>query len=96
MSDKMIRQFIKDNVKAYTAFILNDDWDKVKKFYHQYRMAFCSTEEVEKLLVVKDAIWCDSMPDDVRVKAVEKGMAMGMLSFMKDHWRSLPAPPMDP
>ena len=82
--DKLERRFVQDRDRAFTAFVLYDDWSKVLLFMRKYHINPHPNELVMKAGILKGVQECVNIPDDVKGKAAAKCIALGFTPFIKD------------
>ena len=82
--DKLERRFVQDRDRAFTAFVLHDDWGKVLWFMRKYHINPHPNELVMKAGILKGVQECVNIPDDVKGKAAAKCIALGFTPFFKD------------
>jgi len=75
-------QFVKDRNTAFTAFVLNDDWEQVKEYCTNYGITMPDNPDVMAAGIYKAVQECTDIPDSVRVKAAVKCMKLGFSPFM--------------
>jgi len=76
-------RFRQDRDKAFTAFVLNDDWRAVRWYMRKYGIVEHHSEIVMKAGILKAVQECTSIPEDVKAKAAQKCIEMGFSPFMK-------------
>lgn len=69
--------------KAFTAFVLNDDWEPVLEYCHTYGVPMPDNPDVMAAGIYKAVQECTSIPDDVKAKAAKKCMKLGFVPYMK-------------
>ena len=74
--------FTKERDKAFTDAVVNDDWDGVRAFTEKYRMS-ASSDTVMKAGIYKAVQYCTNIPEDVKILAIEKCVAMGFSPFIR-------------
>lgn len=83
-SDKWIKKFTKSRDKAFTAFVMNDDWDAVlnhlKKFGQYARLP--QDEKVAKAGIYKAVQECTNIPVEVKAEAARKCVLLGFRPTM--------------
>ena len=76
------KQFREDRDKAFTAFVMNEDWNAIKDYFTSYCMAMPDNPDVMAASVYKAVQEVISIPDEVKVKAAIKCMKLGFTPFM--------------
>ena len=76
-------QFVKDRDAAFTAFVMNDDWELVLEYCHNYNVPMPDNPDVMAAGIYKAVQEVTSIPDDVKVKAAVKCMKLGFTPFMR-------------
>lgn len=74
--------FTKERDKAFTDAVVNDNWDGVRAFTEKYRMS-ASSDTVMKAGIYKAVQYCTNIPEDVKILAIEKCVAMGFSPFIR-------------
>lgn len=79
---KLLR-FRQDRDKAFTAFVLNDDWKAVRWYMRKYGIVEHLNDTVMKAGILKAVQEIPSIPEDVKAKAAQKCIEMGFSPFAK-------------
>lgn len=77
MTDAEIKRFIRDRDKTFTAAVINDDWDAVKRYSLRWGIKIPSNENVMKAGIYKAVQECTKIPKEVKDIAREKCVALG-------------------
>lgn len=77
-----VKQFVKDRNKAFTAFVMNDDWNAIKDYCTSYGMAMPDNPDVMAASVYKAVQEVTNIPDEVKIEAAMKCMKLGFTPFM--------------
>ena len=78
-SDKYLQKFCKSRDRAFTAFVMNDDWDAVLKHlkrFNQYAK-LPKDENVAKAGIYKAVQECTYIPVEVKAEAARKCVLLG-------------------
>lgn len=75
-------RFREDRDKAFTAFVMNDDWDAIKRYCTNYGVAMPDNPDVMAAGIYKAVQEVTDMPDEVKVKAAMKCMKLGFKPFI--------------
>ena len=78
-----MKTFVADRDKAFTAFVLNDDWEPVLEYCHTYGVQMPADPNVMAAGIYKAVQEVTTMPDEVKVKAAMKCMKLGLSPFMR-------------
>ena len=74
--------FTEERDKAFTDAVVNDNWDGVRAFTEKYKMS-ASSDTVMKAGIYKAVQYCTNIPEDVKILAIEKCVAMGFSPFIR-------------
>lgn len=77
------KHFREDRDKAFTAFVMNDDWDAVKEYCTSYGVRMPENPDVMAAGIYKAVQEVKDIPDEVKVKAAIKCMKLGFTPFMR-------------
>ena len=85
MGDKYLKKFAKSRDAAFTAFVMNDDWDALMKHLKKYGAEPPKSMKIE---VVKAGIYkavqeCTNIPAEVKAEAARKCCLMGFRPTMR-------------
>lgn len=78
-----IKDLVAARDKAFTAFVLNDDWEPVLEYCHTYGVPMPDNPDVMAAGIYKAVQECTDIPDEVKVKAAKKCMKLGFMPYMK-------------
>lgn len=76
------KEFVEDRNRAFTAFVMNDDWDAIKEYCTNYCVVMPDNPDVLAAGIYKAVQEVPSIPDDVKVKAAMKCMKLGLSPYM--------------
>ena len=74
--------FVKERDSAFANFVETDDLDAVKSYCRKYGVAIPDNERVFKASIYKAVQECRGIPEDVKILAAMKCMAIGFKPFM--------------
>lgn len=74
--------FTEERDKTITDAVVNDNWDGVRVYMEKYRIP-ASSETVMKTGIYKAAQYCTDIPEDVKILAIKKCVAMGFSPFIR-------------
>ena len=77
------KQFLKDRKKAFTAAIMEDDWEGFKKYCKKYGIPVPREENIMKAGCYKGVQYCTDMPEEVKQEAMMKCLKIGFSPFVK-------------
>lgn len=77
-----MKPFVKDRNRAFTAFVMNDDWDAIKDYCINYGIQMPDNPDVMAAGIYKAVQEVTDIPDDVKVKAAIKCMKLGFTPFI--------------
>ena len=78
-----MKQLVKDRDSAFIAFVMNDDWEPVRRYCSTYGVPMPDNPDVMAAGIYKAVQYITNMPDEVKVKAVMKALKLGFSPFMK-------------
>ena len=76
------RRFVIDRDRAFTAAVMEDDWQAVMMYLRKYGMEIPDDERVLKGGIYKAVQECTNIPQDVKKLAAEKCIKMGFAPTM--------------
>lgn len=74
-SDK--ETFVKERDEAFIEAVMNDKWDKVRKYSKKYGVPVPHERKVMKAGIYKAVQYCTKIPEEVKVLAMEKCLKLG-------------------
>jgi len=77
-----IRQFVIDRDDAFTAAVMHDDWDAVRRYCKKYKVKIPNNEKVMKAGIYKAAQEIIGLPQEVKDVARKKCIALGFKPTM--------------
>ena len=77
------KRFREDRDKAFMAFVMNDDWDAIKKYCADYGVRMQDNPNVMAAGIYKAVQEVTDMPDEVKIKAAMECMKLGFTPFMR-------------
>ena len=75
--------FAEERDKDFIDAVVNDKWDKVRKYSKKYGLPMPKKRNVMKAGVYKAVQYCTNIPEDVKVLAMQKCLKMGFTPFIK-------------
>lgn len=69
--------FAKERDKAFIDAVVNDKWDKVRKYSKKYGVPMPKSRNAMKAGVYKAVQYCTNIPEDVKALAMKKCLEMG-------------------
>ena len=77
-----VSEFVRDRDNAFTAFVMNDDWESVRKFCFTYGVSMPDNPDVMATGIYKAVQECVNIPDKVKVKASIKCAKLGFSPYI--------------
>lgn len=77
--------FAEERDKAFIDAVVNDKWDKVRKYSKKYGVPMPKKRNVMKAGVYKAVQYCTSIPEDVKVLAMQKCLELGFSPLIKPY-----------
>ena len=78
-----MKTLVTDRNKAFTAFVLNDDWEPVRQYCKRYGVRMPDNPDVMAAGIYKAVQYTTNMPDEVKVKAAMKCLKLGFTPFIR-------------
>lgn len=78
-----MKQLVKDRDAAFTAFVLNDDWEPVRKYCFSYGVQMPDNPDVMAAGIYKAVQYVLNVPDEVKAKAAMKCLKLGFSPFIE-------------
>lgn len=73
----VMKQFRIDRDDAFTAAVMQDDWDAVRRYCKKYRVQIPNNEDVLKAGIYKAVLGIVDMPQEVKDTARKKCVSLG-------------------
>ena len=70
---------------AFIEAVVNDKWDKVRKYSKKYGVPVPKKRNVMKAGVYKAVQYCTNIPEDVKVLAMQKCLQLGFSPFIEPY-----------
>lgn len=67
-----IKEFLKDRKIAFTAFVMEDDFDAAVDYCRKYDIRMPTNINVFKLWIYKAVLECTDIPENVKMAAEQK------------------------
>lgn len=81
--DKVLSEFVKDRDEAFTRFVMNDDWDALRRYCRKYSTPMPGNRKAAQAGVYKAVQYCTDISEEVKVLAMQKCLKMGFNPFIK-------------
>ena len=78
-----MKTLVSDRDKAFTAFVMNDDWEPIRRYCKMYGVRMPANPDVMAAGIYKAVQYITNMPDEVKVKAAMKCLKLGFKPFMR-------------
>jgi hypothetical protein len=75
--------FAEERDRAFIEAVVNDKWDKVRKYSRKYGVPMPKERNVMKAGVYKAVQYCTNIPEDVKVLAMQKCLQLGFSPLIK-------------
>lgn len=79
------KHFREDRDKAFIAFVMNDDWNAVKKYCTSYGVRMPDNPDVMAAGIYKAVQEVTNIPDEIKNVAAMKCLKLGFSPFMMCH-----------
>lgn len=73
-----IRRFVQERDEAFRRFVMQDDFDAIKRYCARWCVPFAKDERIMKGAVYKAVQECTDLSDEVKALAREKCHALGL------------------
>ena len=77
--------FAEERDKAFIDAVVNDKWDKVRKYSKKYGVPIPPKRNVMKAGVYKAVQYCTNIPEDVKTLAMQKCLMLGFNPFIEPY-----------
>lgn len=77
--------FAEERDKAFIDAVVNDKWDKVRKYSKKYGVPVPKSRKVMKAGIYKAVQYCTDIPEDVKVTAMQKCLQLGFSPLIKPY-----------
>ena len=79
---KDIRAFVKERDAAFIEFVQTGKTDKVRRYCHKYGLAVPKDRKVLAAGIYKATVASKSIPEDIRLLAMQKCLDLGLSPFI--------------
>ena len=83
-SDAEIKMFVRDRNKTFTALVVDDDVEAVKRYIKRWGLPKPSNDRVLRAGIYKAVQECTDIPQNIKDMAWEKCIALGFKPTMWD------------
>lgn len=80
-----MRKYAKDRNEAFVEAVVNDNWDKVRKYSKKYGIPIPKNKAAMKAGVYKAVQYCKDIPDEVKLQAMQKCLEMGLNPYIEEY-----------
>lgn len=80
-----MRKFAKERDEAFVEAIVNDNWDKVRKYSKKYGIPIPKRKVAMKAGVYKAVQYCKDIPDEIKLQAMQKCLEMGLNPYIEEY-----------
>lgn len=80
-----MRKIAKERDEAFVEAVVNDNWDKVRKYSKKYGIPIPRKRAAMKAGVYKAVQYCTDIPEDVKVQAMQKCLEMGFNPYIEEY-----------
>lgn len=80
-----MKEFVKDRNAAFTAFVMNDDWNAILEYCRTYGVRMPDNDKTFAAGVYKAVQEVTNIPDEVKKAAAMKCLKLGLSPFMMYH-----------
>ena len=77
-----IEKMVKERDEAFVDAVVNDKWDKVRKYSKKHGVAIPKERKTMKAGVYKAVQYCTDIPEDVKTIAMRKCLELGFSPLM--------------
>ena len=78
-----MKQFVKDRNEAFTAFVMNDDWEAILEYCRTYGVRMPDNDKTFAAGVYKAVQEVTNIPEEVKNVAAMKCLKLGLSPFMR-------------
>lgn len=80
-----MRKYAKDRNEAFVEAVVNDNWDKVRKYSKKYGIPIPKNKVVMKAAIYKAVQYCTDIPDEIKLQAMQKCLEMGLNPYIEEY-----------
>ena len=77
--------FAEERDNAFIDAVVNDKWDKVRKYAKKYGVPVPEKINVMKAGIYKAVQYCTNIPEDVKALAIQKCLQLGFSQMIKPY-----------
>ena len=80
-----MRKFVKDRNEAFVEAVVNDNWNKLRKYSKKYGVAAPKNKAAMKAGVYKAVQYCKDIPEEIKLQAMQKCLEMGLNPYIEEY-----------
>lgn len=80
-----MRKFAKERDEAFVEAVVNDNWDKVRKYSKKYGVPIPKNKAAMKAGVYKAVQYCTDIPEKIKLQAMQKCLEMGLNPYVEEY-----------
>lgn len=80
-----MKTFVEDRNRAFTAFVMNDDWNAILEYCRTYGVRMPDNDKTLAAGVYKAVQGVTSIPEEVKKVATMKCLKLGLSPFMRHY-----------
>lgn len=77
-------ELVKDRNEAFVEAVVNDNWDKLRKYSKKYGIPIPRKRAAMKAAVYKAVQYCKDIPDEIKLQAMQKCLEMGLNPYIEE------------
>lgn len=77
-------ELVKDRNEAFVEAVVNDNWDKVRKYSKKYGIPIPKNKAAMKAGVYKAVQYCKDISEEIKLQAMQKCLEMGLNPYIED------------
>lgn len=82
-ADKVLSEFVKDRDETFTRFVMDDDWDALRRYCRKYGTPMPEKRKIAQAGVYKAVQYCTGISEEVKVLAMQKCLELGFNPLIK-------------
>ena len=77
-------ELVKDRNEAFVEAVVNDNWDKLRKYSKKYGIPIPRKRAAMKAAVYKAVQYCKDIPEEIKLQAMQKCLEMGLNPYIEE------------
>jgi uncharacterized alkaline shock family protein YloU len=76
---------VKERNEAFVEAVVNDNWNKLRKYSKKYGVPIPKNKVAMKAGVYKAVQYCTDIPEKIKLQAIQKCLEMGFNPYVEEY-----------